>query len=192
VRAGIASLAQAVLAGNARIVSSDWASFDKVLVSAQVTKIRLAVACADAATPAATWARMVGVVRDGAVLVVRTPNTPPAQRSLPSIAMGAPVDVWRQAIQSALAASLRKRSPDAAIRDLAVPPMARLTPRQREVLALVSEGMSNSVIAERLDLTVGTVKLHVAAVLRALSLRNRIEVIMQGSGGNPNHGDPIH
>ena len=53
-----------------------------------------------------------------------------------------------------------------------------LTERQREVLLLLSEGLSNKGIANRLDLSEGTVKLHVSAIMRALGARNRTEAAM--------------
>lgn len=53
-----------------------------------------------------------------------------------------------------------------------------LTGRQPEVLCLLGEGLSNKGIARRLDLTEGTVKLHVSAILRAFAARNRTEAVM--------------
>ncbi len=53
--------------------------------------------------------------------------------------------------------------------------LARLTPRQRDVLALVAEGLSNKEIAERLAIAETTTKIHVAALMRALAVRNRTE-----------------
>ena len=49
-------------------------------------------------------------------------------------------------------------------------PLDRLTPREREVLALMAEGRSNSAIAEQLVLTVGAVEKHVASILTKLRL----------------------
>jgi len=46
----------------------------------------------------------------------------------------------------------------------------RLTPREREVLALMAEGHSNVAIAERLDITVRAVEKHSASVFRKLDL----------------------
>ena len=48
-----------------------------------------------------------------------------------------------------------------------------LTPREREVLALLAAGMSNNEIAERLVLSVGTVRLHVSNILAKLGAPNR-------------------
>jgi DNA-binding NarL/FixJ family response regulator len=49
-------------------------------------------------------------------------------------------------------------------------PLERLTPREREVLALMAEGRSNAGIAEALVLTVGAVEEHIASILQKLDL----------------------
>ena len=53
--------------------------------------------------------------------------------------------------------------------------IAQLTPRQREVLDHLARGLSYKQIAERLGMSSGTTRTHVAAVLRALGVRNRLQ-----------------
>src|SRR6188508_1768065 len=64
----------------------------------------------------------------------------------------------------------------------------KLTPRQTDVLALLLRGLSNKLIARELNLSVETVKDHVAAVLRALGVNSRTQAVlavsqMPGQGG---------
>jgi DNA-binding NarL/FixJ family response regulator len=54
-------------------------------------------------------------------------------------------------------------------------PTARLSARQRDVLALVAEGRSNQEIAHELMITVNTVKFHVRTIFRELGIHNRVE-----------------
>lgn len=64
-----------------------------------------------------------------------------------------------------------------------------LTPRQSEVLGLLLQGLPNKLIARQLNLSVETVKDHVAAVLRALGVSSRTQAVLavsqmtQGQGG---------
>jgi DNA-binding NarL/FixJ family response regulator len=53
--------------------------------------------------------------------------------------------------------------------------VAALTPRERDVLALVGAGLSNAEIGERLFLVEGTVKAYVSAVLSRLDVKNRVQ-----------------
>ena len=54
-------------------------------------------------------------------------------------------------------------------------PFADLTPRELEILEHLAGGFSNKMIARALDITDGTVKLHVKAILRKLGMRSRVE-----------------
>jgi DNA-binding NarL/FixJ family response regulator len=58
------------------------------------------------------------------------------------------------------------------------PAAATLTRRQSEVLLMLAAGKSNKEIARHLNLIDGTVKLHVRAILRKLSVNNRTQAVM--------------
>jgi DNA-binding NarL/FixJ family response regulator len=55
---------------------------------------------------------------------------------------------------------------------------APLTPREREILLAIAEGLSNGEIAQRFFLTESTVKTHVGRVLFKLGLRDRIHAVI--------------
>jgi two-component system, NarL family, nitrate/nitrite response regulator NarL len=66
------------------------------------------------------------------------------------------------------------------------PSEAGLTPREEEILALLEKGYSNKLIARDLDLTVGTVKVHIKHILKKLRLKTRVEAAVwavQNRGG---------
>ncbi len=58
------------------------------------------------------------------------------------------------------------------------PSLARLTEREREVLALVAEGLSNEEIAVRLFLSPLTTKTHVSRILTKLDARDRAQLVV--------------
>ena len=55
-----------------------------------------------------------------------------------------------------------------------------LTPREREILTQVGEGLSNKAIARRLGISAHTVKYHLEAVFTKLAARSRAEAVTQG------------
>jgi len=67
--------------------------------------------------------------------------------------------------------------PPASRQDSPVLNAVRLTARERQVVALLSEGLSNKEIAVWLGVAVHTVKSHVHNVLEKLALRSRLEVV---------------
>ncbi len=52
---------------------------------------------------------------------------------------------------------------------------AGLTEREQQILELIAQGKSNKVIARELDISEGTVKVHVKHLLKKLNLRSRVE-----------------
>ena len=59
--------------------------------------------------------------------------------------------------------------------------LPRLTPREREIIDLVSRGLKNREIAERLSITPGTVKVHLMHVFEKTGARDRYELAVRGA-----------
>jgi len=66
------------------------------------------------------------------------------------------------------------RTPEAS----APPGQPAFTSREHEVLGLLAEGLSNKHIARELDLSEGTVKVHVKHILKKLGLHSRLEAAL--------------
>lgn len=77
--------------------------------------------------------------------------------------------VMSEAVTQTLASALRKP------RDKHPPDHENLTKREEEILSLVAKGLSNKLIARELDISDGTVKVHVKHLLKKLGLRSRVE-----------------
>ena len=89
-------------------------------------------------------------------------------RQLRQVALGRMV--ISESLTTLLAEALRsQRSRPAA------PNISSLTQREREILRELAAGLSNKLIARKLDITDGTVKVHVKHLLKKLNLRSRVE-----------------
>ena len=62
--------------------------------------------------------------------------------------------------------------------------LAVLTTREREVLTLITRGLSNAEIAQCLHLSEGTVKTHVGRVFAKLDVRDRVQAVIFGYEAN--------
>ncbi|WP_083255060.1 response regulator [Amycolatopsis orientalis] len=60
----------------------------------------------------------------------------------------------------------------------AVDSVSRLTDRERDVLVLIAEGLSNADIGARVHLSVGTIKDHVSAILTKLKVNSRVQAAL--------------
>lgn len=58
------------------------------------------------------------------------------------------------------------------------PDLTLLTPRELEILQLIAEGLSNKLVARRLNISDGTVKVHVKNLLKKLNLHSRLEAAL--------------
>ncbi|MBK5928098.1 hypothetical protein CCR87_12295 [Rhodobaculum claviforme] len=117
--------------------------------------------------------------------------------SIGLLPMNLPVDQWTPMFRLALSGDCvvparlldTDALPDKPVHPRVDPLHASLTPREREVLALVSEGKRNKTIAHELSLTEHTIKLHLHHIMKKISVRNRTQAaqwfLTRQQGGTP-------
>lgn len=122
------------------------------------------------------------------IMLTSFPNQELVQEALEAGAIGfllkdAPIDTLGDAIRSAHAghSTLAPEATKALIQARASSPKLGhdLSDREREVLALVVEGLSNEAIADRLVISVNTVRKHVSACMSKLEATNRAQAAAQ-------------
>jgi two-component system nitrate/nitrite response regulator NarL len=77
--------------------------------------------------------------------------------------------VMSEAVTQVLATAIRRPSKNP------LASLESLTSRERDIIKLIAKGLSNKLIARELDISDGTVKVHVKHLLKKLGLRSRVE-----------------
>jgi len=57
----------------------------------------------------------------------------------------------------------------------------RLTERQIDIVKCIAEGLSNKQIAYKLNLTEGTIKVHITIILKLLNVKNRTSAVIEAA-----------
>lgn len=116
---------------------------------------------------------VIDFIRAGASgFLVKDATVDECVKTIRSVAEGADV------VPPILTGTLLSHIADRAI-DRPVPQVlqaVRMTTREREIVGLISEGLSNKEIAQRLDIATYTVKSHVHNILEKLALHTRLEI----------------
>jgi DNA-binding NarL/FixJ family response regulator len=158
---------------------------------AEAARLRPDVVLLDLAMPGGSGLDAIGRIRaggDGPAVLVLT-SFAGEDQVVPAVRAGASGYLLKDAAASELEAAIRTLHAGGALLDPSVVgavmsevahPRARsgldlLTPREREVLALLGEGLSNRDLAARLFVSEKTVKTHVSAVLAKLGLVDRTQ-----------------
>ncbi|MGY1700230.1 response regulator [Geodermatophilus sp. SYSU D00766] len=81
-------------------------------------------------------------------------------------------------IAPTITARLLSSFADSRSRPMPPEPVEPLTAREEQVLLAAARGKTNSEIGNELSISLSTVKTHVAALMRKLNARNRVEVVM--------------
>jgi DNA-binding NarL/FixJ family response regulator len=68
-------------------------------------------------------------------------------------------------------------------------PLADISPREREVLSLLLEGLPNKVIAQRLGISEKTVKTHLTSVFRSIGVTDRVQAVLWAERHGLRDGD---
>ncbi|MBM3932773.1 MAG: response regulator transcription factor [SAR202 cluster bacterium] len=101
-------------------------------------------------------------------LLLRDADSPTLLRAITAVAQG--LAVFDLALSPAFSSSTRSD-------DRSGPVAVDLTPREKQVLLLMAEGLSNKAIASRISISEHTVKFHINAILSKLSAQSRTEAV---------------
>jgi DNA-binding NarL/FixJ family response regulator len=154
---------------------------------ALVERVSPMVATVGTELPDLDGLELAGVLRDryprlGLILVLPEPDparvAAAAQRGLSgAVPRTASVTTLTAVIRAAAADPRTFRAPGELLRS-AVQPTRRLSPRERQVMALLVEGRTQPEIAEALGISQATAKTHVARLYTKLQARNRSQALL--------------
>lgn len=105
-------------------------------------------------------------------------DSPPSAISAALLALTEGLAVFDRSFVSSL---VPKDRPPEQISEVAVAPAETLTDREREVLGLLAEGLSNKEIAQTLEISEHTAKFHVNSILQKLSAQKRVEAVVRAA-----------
>ena len=103
---------------------------------------------------------------------VVSPDAPPEELAAATVAVAQGLIVLPKALTEQLL-----QGPAVPVEELAEP----LTEREREVLELLGQGLSNKLIARELHISEHTVKFHISSLYTKLDVNNRAEAVSQGA-----------
>ncbi len=106
-------------------------------------------------------------------------DSPPTAISAALLALTEGLAVFDRSFVASLVP--RERAPGPAVAENALTPAETLTDRERQVLALLAEGLSNKEIASHLEISDHTAKFHVNSILQKLSAQKRVEAVVRAA-----------
>jgi DNA-binding NarL/FixJ family response regulator len=113
---------------------------------------------------------VLAAIRAGALgYVLKGANVDEVIRAIASVAAG----------EAIFGPGLARRALRLLSAEPAEPPFTQLTPREREVLQLIAEGLANPTIATRLGLSPNTISNHISSIFAKLQVETRAEAIVR-------------
>lgn len=171
---GATALLQAGSADEALALARANPRLDLILLDLELPGMD-GLACLSALAEAAAGARIVMVSARAEPATIRRALDAGARGYIPK---ETPVEVMLSALQLVLAGGTYL--PEQLLGELAETPAdgsLQLSPRQREVLQMLQEGLLNKQIADRLGLSESTVKVHIRRIFTLLGARNRSQAV---------------